>query len=242
MKVRKMRKETDMKGVKDIAKVFLHMDLEKTKFSPLVIMHAFTDSAMVCLMQSSGEPAVVNIVENTEMFAAWKNQVEKHIESAENVFDVYHLITKSYLLAFLKFVKAYLSVEDFSKLFANTWVRTEYPNLDPNFSQKELLQLFRQSKQEELMTEEELETLRKLPDTVLIFRGVTTYNANKVKALSWTLDQTIAKWFANRFGENGTVYRAEISKENILALFQGRGENEVIVDPNHLVHLSKAEE
>ena len=118
-----MRKETDMKGVKDIAKVFLHMDLEKTKFSPLVIKHPFTDSAMVCLMQSSGEPAVVNIVENTEMFAAWKNQVEKHIESAENVFDNKILFTSFFKIrkglfirrGFFKIVCKYLGENRISK-------------------------------------------------------------------------------------------------------------------------------
>lgn len=85
------------------------------------------------------------------------------------------------------------------------------------------------------MTEDEIETLRSLPETVSVYRGVTSYNAGKVKALSWTLDQKVAQWFANRFGENGTVYEAEISKEHILALFKGRNEWEVIVEPDHLL-------
>ena len=137
-------------------------------------------------------------------------------------------MTKSYLLAFLKYTESYLSREDFSKMLADIWIRTEAPNLDPNFKQKELLDLFRKSKQEEMMTEDEIETLRSLPETVSVYRGVTSYNAGKVKALSWTLDQKVAQWFANRFGENGTVYEAEISKEHILALFKGRNEWEVI--------------
>ena len=37
------------------------------------------------------------------------------------------------------------------------------------------------------MTEDEIETLRSLPETVSVYRGVTSYNAGKVKALSWTL-------------------------------------------------------
>lgn len=125
-------------------------------------------------------------------------------------------------------------------MLADIWIRTEAPNLDPNFKQKELLDLFRKSKQEEMMTEDEIETLRSLPETVSVYRGVTSYNAGKVKALSWTLDQKVAQWFANRFGENGTVYEAEISKEYILALFKGRNEWEVIVEPDHLLQLSEA--
>ena len=149
-------------------------------------------------------------------------------------------MTKSYLLAFLKYAEPYLSREDFSKMLADIWIRTEAPNLDPNFKQKELLDLFRKSKQEEMMTEDEIEALRSLPETVLVYRGVTSYNAGKVKALSWTLDRKVAQWFANRFGENGTVYEAEISKQHILSLFKGRNEWEVIVEPDHLLQLSEA--
>ena len=257
----KMQKITDLRGIKDTAKVFLHMNIEETKFSPLVIKHPFTDSAMVCLSQTDGEIAFANIMEDTKAFTLWKEQREKQIDTAEDVFGVYHLVpernpaakpflrskntdlmTKSYLLAFLKYAEPYLSREDFSKMLADIWIRTEAPNLDPNFKQKELLDLFRKSKQEEMMTEDEIETLRSLPETVSVYRGVTSYNAGKVKALSWTLDQKVAQWFANRFGENGTVYEAEISKEHILALFKGRNEWEVIVEPDHLLQLSEAME
>ena len=160
-----MRKITDLRGIKDTAKVFLHMKIEETKFSPLVIKHPFTDSAMVCLSQTDGEIAFANIMEDTKAFTLWKEQIEKQIDTAEDVFGVYHLVpernpaakpflrskntdlmTKSYLLAFLKYTESYLSREDFSKMLADIWIRTEAPNLDPNFKQKELLDLFRKSK------------------------------------------------------------------------------------------------
>ena len=179
-----MQKITDLRGIKDTAKIFLHMNIEETKFSPLVIKHPFTDSAMVCLSQADGEIAFANIMEDTKAFTLWKEQVEKQIDTAEDVFGIYHLMTKSYLLAFLKYTEPYLSREDFSKMLADIWIRTEAPNLDPNFKQKELLDLFRKSKQEEMMTEDEIETLRSLPETVSVYRGVTSYNAGKVKALS----------------------------------------------------------
>ena len=35
-----------------------------------------------------------------------------------------------------------MSREDFSKMLADIWILTEAPNLDPNFKQKELLDLF----------------------------------------------------------------------------------------------------
>ena len=46
-----------------------------------------------------------------------------------------------------------------------------------------------------------------------------SYNAENVYALSWSLDYDKANWFAHRFDEDGTVYRARIDKKNILAFF-----------------------
>ena len=87
-----MQKITDLRGIKDTAKVFLHMNIEETKFSPLVIKHPFTDSSMVCLSQADGEIAFANIMEDTKAFTLWKEQVEKQIDTAEDVFGVYHQV------------------------------------------------------------------------------------------------------------------------------------------------------
>ena len=84
------------------------------------------------------------------------------------------------------------------------------------------------------MDEEERTAHQALEDTVTVYRGVTPYNAKNIRALSWTLDRKTADRFAHRFGEEGTVYEAQIRKEHILALFTGRSESEVIVDPQHL--------
>ena len=84
--------------------------------------------------------------------------------------------------------------------------------------------------------------LQEMDDTVTIYRGVTSHNQTNIKALSWTLDRDKAEWFAHRFGENGTVYEAQIDKENILALFNGRNEAEVIVDPRHLKNIIESPE
>lgn len=46
---------------------------------------------------------------------------------------------------------------------------------------------------------------------VVCYRGVTTFNAKNVKALSWTLDRSVVEWFASRFDEDGTVYQAQIN-------------------------------
>lgn len=92
------------------------------------------------------------------------------------------------------------------------------------------------------MDEEELREFSELDDTVTVYRGVTSHNAKNTKALSWTLDRKTAEWFAHRFGEEGTVYEAQIDKEHICALFTGRNESEVIVDPRYLREIAVNQE
>jgi hypothetical protein len=62
-----------------------------------------------------------------------------------------------------------------------------------------------------------------------------------VKALSWTLDREVAQWFASRYGSQGTVYEAKIDKKHIHALFLGRNESEVIVDPKYLTDITRVQ-
>ena len=115
-------------------------------------------------------------------------------------------------------------------------------NPDCNVSKRELVALFRSVPPEFLMDEEERAAHQALEDTVTVYRGVTPYNAKNISALSWTLDRKTADWFAHRFGEEGTVYEAQIRKEHILALFTGRNESEVIVDPRHLEQIMESPE
>ncbi len=94
--------------------------------------------------------------------------------------------------------------------------------------------MFRSVDPKLLMNEEEYALFQGLDDVVTIYRGVTPYNAENVDALSWTLDQKTAEWFAHRFGEEGTVYKAQIEKAHIYAVFTGRNELEVIIDPKQV--------
>ena len=52
----------------------------------------------------------------------------------------------------------------------------------------------------------------------------------------------MALWFAKRFDSDGTVYTAEIEKSHILALFDGRDESEIVVEPAYLLNIEEYEE
>lgn len=110
--------------------------------------------------------------------------------------------------------------------------------MDVNVSKAKLLSLFKQADPTVLMEQDEYVQFKMLDDPVTVYRGVTTHNAKNVKALSWTLSRETAEWFANRFGEKGTVYEAQIDKKHIFAVFNRRNESKVILDPQYLTDIT----
>lgn len=238
-----MKKETDMRSLRSVAHAFLMFEPQATDYSPMVIKHPFADSGIVPVRQEeNNQMGVANIMEDENALAAWRKQIGKQIDEITSPQSLFLMLAKSYFLPFIKYAKPYLSQEDFSKFLSDAWIMYEAPNGDPNFTQKQLLGLFQSAAPEHLMTEEEYEAFQELEDTLTVYRGVTSYNGNRIKALSWTTDRETAEWFAHRFHEEGTVYEAEISKEHIYALFNGRNESEVIVDPRYLMNLSEVQD
>ncbi len=234
--------ETDLKKLKALSRSLLELDIQTTKMSPLVVKHPFTDSGIVGLRKEDGNIAVADLTSDPASLQVWREQCRRLIDEAEKPFEIFLMITKPYKLGFLKYAAPFLSEQDTALFLSHAWTTTESPNSDPNLSKRELLALFRSVSPQKLMDEEEYELFRSLEDVVTVYRGVTPYNAKNVKALSWTLNRDTAEWFAHRYGEQGTVYEAQIPKEHICAVFLGRNEAEVIVDPKHLMELSEAPE
>lgn len=96
-------------------------------------------------------------------------------------------------------------------------------NRDAEVSHTQLTEMFRHSDPAALMDEAEQAQLAELDDTVTVYRGVTTINSDNLLALSWTLDYETADWFARRFDEDGTVYKAQIDKEHIIRSLKWSG-------------------
>lgn len=75
-----------------------------------------------------------------------------------------------------------------------------------------------------------LEQLSSLPDTLTVYRGQGTKSTPLNVAKSWTLDLKTAIFFANRWSNDGKVYKAKIKKENILYYTNDRNEQEIILN------------
>ena len=236
------RRETDLEKVKAVARTFLNLDIQPTDHAPVVVSHPFTNSGFVGVRDEKGKVAIADLLNKPEDCRRWREQIGQYIDEANSAFEVFLLLNKPYALAFLKRTAPFLSEPDLGRILADAWTMNEMPNMAPNISKRELAALFRSVSPEYLMDEEELRQYQELEDTVTVYRGVTSYNAKNIKALSWTLDRDTAEWFAHRFGEEGTVYEAQVRKEHILALFTGRNESEVIVDPRHLERIMESPE
>ena len=236
-----MKPTTDIEQVKSVARALLMTEVYKTPYSPMVVQHPFTSSGFVATTKD-GVMQLLDITESEENLQAWQAFMRKQINSTDNAYEIYMMTNKPYSLTFLKYASPYLSKADFSKILADAWIRSENPNDDTNVSKSKLISMFKKADPHELMLESELQQYEELDEVVTVYRGVTSHNAKNIKALSWTLDREKAEWFANRFNEDGTVYEAEIEKTHIFALFNGRNESEVVVDPKFLMDIRISEE
>jgi hypothetical protein len=145
-------------------------------------------------------------------------------------------ISPPYYIEFLNFIKDDITNKEISELMSWIWTHTEFPN---TYDSRRLIRLFNRVIKEDMMTTEEIEKYRSLPDEVEVYRGLQSEKA-KVKALSWTLSEEKARWFESRWKKHAGVYKAKISKHHIFAYFSGRSEEEIVLDPRKLKEVQHA--
>lgn len=225
-----MRKKSDINAIKSVAKSFVYIEVTKTSLYPMFVMHPIFETGIQAI-KVNGEMKMVDIIANEDNLKQVQNQVCETIDSAATVYDVYLVIRKSYRLTFIKYIKEYLSVNDMSELLAHAWVTNENPNGDVNVSLKTIVKWFKSCNKTILMDEQEYKVYKDFPECLTVYRGVAI-NRNP-HGLSWTTDYSKAEWFAHRYdtgSEEGYILKADISRSNILAYFDSRGESEVVVN------------
>ena len=224
-------KTTDLKSIKSIVLSFLYFDIEETEFSPIIVTHPIFESGIV-MLPNSNKP--YNILEDedayNEIIECYKNRIDK----ANSIDTLFYMIRKSYKLTFIKFIEKYLSIEDLSTLLAEAWTSSENPNQDVNVSLTQLTRMFKKTNKKYLMTEEEYEIYNNLPETFTVYRGVAS--GRNPKGMSWTQSLEVAKWFSNRFnyGNKGYIQQATANKKDVLAYFNRRDEDEIVINVKNL--------
>ena len=132
--------------------------------------------------------------------------------------------------AFMEVSEA-MNDEDYWTNLASIWVDSE------NIWQAEILWTAAlhsdRPGRDAMMEEDERQTFTQLPSEVEVFRGFC--EDGRERGLSWTTDRKKAEWFAARLAVPGDMPRlaiGRVEKDKIVACFDGRGENEVVVFPD----------
>ena len=234
-----MERKTNLEELKKLAiDLIEEVPIGKTEFWPAVAQHFFTDSGTYPVPNENGGYDVGFLEEGSPAYDMWKNQMKDRVNAATKASNIYSMVTKPWTLLFVKFAEPFLSEEEFTGFFRDSFIKMEFPNSDPNFPVSELVSYFEECDPNLLMHEDDLEVYNNLPDIVTVYRGVTSNNLDGVEALSWSLSPEKAEWFATRFSSiKGRVYSATIHKNDIFAYFGQRGEQEVIVDPDYLENI-----
>ena len=84
-----MRKETDLAKVKQIAHMFLTLDIQLTAHSPIVVGHPFTCNGIVAFRDEHGEISVGNLIEKPDDLARWRRQVGEQIDQADSAPGIF---------------------------------------------------------------------------------------------------------------------------------------------------------
>lgn len=220
-----MLDKTDLNGVKDIAITLLYLTIKTDSTFPFICYHPFIDSPYGL----SQDKKIVDYTKDCSALSYWRKEQENKINNS-NLNQIYNMISSKYKLTFLKYTKEYLSKKEFSVLLADAWVTEENPNMDINCPLREVIKWFKQSDVHYLMKPSDYKIYTTLPSEFDVYRGVA--NGRNPGGISWTRDYNLANWFSHRFDtdENkGYVQKATIKKEDVLAYFNTRGENEIVV-------------
>lgn len=216
-----MKKETDLTAMKNILKNFLHMPVEETEYSPIVVQHPIFESGISYVNNKMTD------IMTPEGFAAVAKRVEEDIDKIDDALGCVNILRQSYYLTFLKFAKESLSLTDFSMLLGKFWTEEENPNGDVNVPVSLSARWFKSADKQALMYDDEYKTYKDLPETFTVYRGVTP--GRNPDGMSWTRDLNKADWFSRRFCD-GYVLEGIANKKDVLAFFSRRGEEEVVIE------------
>ena len=126
-----------------------------------------------------------------------------------------------------------LSQREIAKGLADAWTMCEFPNMRGTNSAWEIMFLLGLPNKEGFIDDNgKVHKTEELPEVLTLYRGA---HIDHKEGMSWTTNLKTAQWFATRLGmEDTKVYTITIPREHILAKFDGRNEEEYVVNMNEL--------
>lgn len=214
---------------------FLNLPLEENKEIPIFLIHPFFETKLLPIHNENGNIEFINVMQSEENHKKAIEYYKSLILEADDVYHIIMLMRNADKRTFFLHIKDYLSEKDFSVIWRNIWINTEFQHRDINVSIAQMKKIFKQADMKYMMSDKEIQMFENLPEKVTVYRG---FNCDKYyKALSWTTDKEIADRFSKRFNSKGIIFRALIDKKYIYGFFAD--ELEVIVDYNKLENIEK---
>lgn len=158
---------------------------------------------------------------------------------AEDWHSVVFLHERPYRLNAFTDIAETLTDQEYWELLASIWMDTESLSSDQD-EWLECLEADRSGRALHMMDEVEWAAWAELPEQVTVYRG---YNADEgnPNGLSWTLNRERAEWFAKRFHREGVLLTAVVPKGVVIAVLLGRGEDEVVINPEDIAGIGATE-
>lgn len=204
----------EISKIREMAKFFADIPIYDTRVGG-VASHPFTNTWITGIYDKDRKLTFVDLRKEDEQ-AKWREQIKATIEESD-LRGICLMLNKPYILTFISYIESMLSDEELGMILGTFWTAIENITGDSNVNGMEIVKWFKRADKKSLMNEEELLVYESLPEEVTVYRGVTSYNRKKEKALSWTLDYEKAVWFANRFSTGtGEVWTMTVPKKRIL--------------------------
>ena len=229
-------KSTHNDQISMIVNFLMDLDIDMIEgLSPIRVSHPFIEEG-VSFNLKTGE--VVNLIEDKE---ALKKEKALRLKRMRNMspLQIAFCVSKPYRMLYLSLVFPYLSRKERSEIMHEVWVSVENINNNVNVSQMEILKMLRKCNPKYLMGQENYEVYENLPDTFTVYRGLQE-NAQE-DGLSWTLSKEVAEWFASRFENDGEIIEKTVHKTEVIAYFNDRDEEEVVLDIKKVLKREKNE-
>ena len=218
-----MKKDkTNQEAINSLVDALMDVEIMKTSFSPAIISHPFFSTGF----QMNKDLEMVNILEDKESFFKLKAETLSYLHKLQPLQILFHVNTP-YRLFFVRMAFHDLSEKDKGELLREAWITAENPNEDINVSHEDILYMFSHVAPNYVMIKEDYESWLHLPKEVTVYRGIKSNGIED--AYSWTLNHDVAYRFATRFSNNGRIISKKVPKESILAYFNDRDEQEVII-------------
>jgi hypothetical protein len=133
-----------------------------------------------------------------------------------------------------------ISDEDWWKLVGAVWTDSE--NIWQNFAEWDDILNTERPERECMMNADERVVFDSLPNEITVYRG-STRGLNE-GGLSWTTDHAVARFFARRYDHKGSgvIDHGVVPKALVVAYFDGRNENEIVVEHGEAVTITEREE